>query len=343
MDGLRGVAAFSVLMMHLYFPFEITILARAYLAVDFFFLLSGFVICYAYEEKLQGDLSVLKFMLIRGIRLYPLICLGVILGAIVALLKVKSDEYHELAAAFALGLLVLPSPFFQRLGSESYYPLNLPTWSLFYEIVGNFFYALIVPFLSRQKLVLLIVVSGVLFTWTVLFCGTVNVGASSENFIYGFPRFSFSFLLGVLLFKIHRHRLFESFHIGLGILSLSMVAVFCIPLGWGIISDFVFIVLISPAIVLAAANSNITKKSLAFCQWAGRMSYPVYIVQYPFVRVVGHFARDHIPTSLQLYFLTAAAIGIVLVSWILLAFFDEPLRNRLTQLSKGVFVDAKSA
>jgi peptidoglycan/LPS O-acetylase OafA/YrhL len=342
LDGLRGIAALAVLMMHIYSSFTIPMFTRAYLAVDFFFLLSGFVICYAYEEKLKHSLSVPNFMLIRGIRLYPLIFFGLVLGTFVALSKISGDEYAELGAAFALGMLVLPSPFFQRSGSESYYPLNVPTWSLFYEIVGNLLYALIVPALSRRNLVFLIALSGGCFVWTVLWCGTINVGASSNDFFYAFPKFSFSFLFGVLLFKIHRAGRVDGLRASFVVLSLFMITCFCLPSEWGIGPDFMFIFLAGPVVVLAAANST-TERSSGFCHWAGRISYPVYILQYPFIRVVGHFTRSHVPSTLQLYFLTASALGIILVSWIALRFVDEPVRKKLTQLLSGMLLETKPA
>lgn len=82
LDGLRGIAAVAVVIFH-FMEFAVpdyskSFIAHAYLAVDFFFCLSGFVIAYAYDNKVQ-KLGALQFLKLRLIRLHPLVIIGSVL------------------------------------------------------------------------------------------------------------------------------------------------------------------------------------------------------------------------------------------------------------------------
>src|SRR3982750_333356 len=83
LDGLRGIAALSVVMFHfmewVYTDYTRNFIAHGFLAVDFFFCLSGFVIGYAYDNRI-GKMGVKEFFKSRLIRLHPLVVLGAVLG-----------------------------------------------------------------------------------------------------------------------------------------------------------------------------------------------------------------------------------------------------------------------
>src|SRR3569833_2282196 len=145
LDGLRGLAAFSVVLMHVTDPFNMGLVGHGYLAGDFFFVLSGLVVAHAYEQRLRrGDL--VGFARARLIRLYPLILVGVALGAAVDLAgwRIKTETHalpvSALWPALALTLLLLPV---RMLGSPVPFPLNPPLWSMAYELLANAVYGLI--------------------------------------------------------------------------------------------------------------------------------------------------------------------------------------------------------
>ena len=84
LDGLRGVASIMVIIFHLFEPLSTghldQIVNHGYLAVDFFFLLSGFVVGYAYDER-WGTMRFMDFAKLRLIRLQPMVIMGMIFGA----------------------------------------------------------------------------------------------------------------------------------------------------------------------------------------------------------------------------------------------------------------------
>ncbi|HEX7694251.1 MAG TPA: acyltransferase family protein, partial [Sphingomonas sp.] len=113
LDGMRGLAALSVVALHTaqYFPSQ-TGPARAYLAVDFFFMLSGFVMAHAYGDKLRAGLTIKGFAEIRLARLYPMIFLGVTLGLLARVCAPDGSGAGLLATlgAAIFAYLILPTP-----------------------------------------------------------------------------------------------------------------------------------------------------------------------------------------------------------------------------------------
>src|SRR6516225_9704176 len=119
LDGLRGVAAILVIIYHLfeaYYPVPAHHPEHhGYLAVDFFFLLSGFVVGYAYDDRWEKGMSVWDFFKIRLIRLHPLVLLGVLIGAIGFWYDPYTNGMQhvslpQLVGVMLIGLTLLPSP-----------------------------------------------------------------------------------------------------------------------------------------------------------------------------------------------------------------------------------------
>lgn len=146
LDGLRGVAAIFVILYHFGEGFATSpvdqMMNHGYLAVDFFFILSGFVIGYAYDDRWQRGMSAGNFMLRRVIRLHPMVILSVIFGAVAYLIQgsVRWDgtpmPLSMLLLALLLGLFlipVLPGAGADVRGNNEMFPLNGPSWSLFFE------------------------------------------------------------------------------------------------------------------------------------------------------------------------------------------------------------------
>ena len=154
LDGLRGVAAILVIFYHFGEGFATSpvdqMLNHGYLAVDFFFVLSGFVLGYAYDDRWRKGLTASRFMLRRVIRLHPMVILSVALGTVAYLIQggVQWDgtpvSLHLLLVALLLGLLlipVLPGMGADVRGNGEMFPLNGPSWSLFFEYIGSILYA----------------------------------------------------------------------------------------------------------------------------------------------------------------------------------------------------------
>ena len=152
LDGLRGVAALIVIVYHVFECFSWSPAPHGYLAVDFFFVLSGFVIGYAYDDRWGRSLTTRSFFRRRLIRLHPMVVMGAMIGAVCFVLQgsVKWDGQHVATSfvlfALLMNMLMLPLPVGARAdvrGNGELFPLNGPNWSLFFEYVGNILYALL--------------------------------------------------------------------------------------------------------------------------------------------------------------------------------------------------------
>ena len=156
LNGLRGVAAIAVVNMHMSAYFGIVHSANVAPAVDFFFVLSGFVISYAYEGKLASGLFWNRFFVARIIRLYPLYLIGLILGGLVVWFLEHPVNPARFFSTLGLNLFMLPYPLAMDANTTPLFPINFPAWSLFVELVANLVYAALAPRLSNRLLAVIV-------------------------------------------------------------------------------------------------------------------------------------------------------------------------------------------
>ena len=195
LDGLRGVAALMVIWYHVFEGFAfasnsaIETLNHGYLAVDFFFILSGFVIGYAYPHRCGKSLTMKDFFKRRLIRLHPMVIMGAVLGAITFCIQgsVQWDGTHVAISMIMLSLLctiffipAMPGVGYEVRGNGEMFPLNGPCWSLFFEYIGNILYALFIRRLSNKALTVFVVLLGVALAAFAVFnvstYGNIGVG-----------------------------------------------------------------------------------------------------------------------------------------------------------------------
>lgn len=207
LDGLRGLAALLVVYHHQHLAGINDAPGGAYLAVDLFFLMSGFVIAHAYEERLRTGMTPLTFMRLRLIRLYPLYILGSAIGLTIAVAFGRLSAFHSanaLELVRAVVSAIALTPYFTPDLSVVAFPLNGPAWSLFFELVINLIYAVVAVKLSTRTLGVICAASGALLTLLAWKAGHLNLGFQTLGFFGGLPRVAFSFFGGVILYRFYR-------------------------------------------------------------------------------------------------------------------------------------------
>ncbi|MCF3935177.1 acyltransferase [Acuticoccus sp. M5D2P5] len=332
LDGMRGVAAFVVLVFHVEQQNDLSAFPSARLAVDFFYILSGFIIAYSYEHRLTGDMSVRRFLVVRTVRLYPLLFLGVSLGIGLAAVSAVLQGFpamDDIAVAGVLGLLALPSYVFPQWPTA--YPFNAAEWSLFFEFFVNILYAFIARFLSAIVLTITLVLSFAALLANAIFQQGIDGGYDQDNWAFGFSRSIFPFFLGVLLYRL-RPGVRQS--TGWSCLLLAGLAVLLLTrLPGGGMMDVVYVAVLMPALVwfggAVYAIAPVTKVLLIF----GKLSYPVYILQAPMLRMgleVKH--RALLAPEWTFYLDLAQIAAVVAFSYFALVYFDEPVRARLSAM-----------
>ena len=343
LDGLRGVAALVVIVMHRgrwWYP-EGGFLGHGYLAVDFFFLLSGFVIAFAYDGRMAAGMSPWRFMGLRLIRLYPLILLGMLLGALwpavqLAMSARGAPDGADFALNLTRGLLLIPDDHAIGRG-DSIFPLNGPTWSLFFELVANLAYALIGRRLSIRVLAAIVAVSGAALAW-LAFNGGIDVGGLPRTFWGGVPRTAFGFFGGALLYRgltvaAARGWRPPALKAPFVTTAVLLVAILATPnrFAWNPWFNLFALGVAFPLLVaLAAAPGPANGHGAKACKLAGDLSYPVYVLHYPIYVLIGGLGLQmaHIPVITPWIGVAGAAV-IIVCAYAALKLYDEPLRRRL--------------
>lgn len=357
LDGLRGVAALAVIWYHVFEGYAfagggaVKGIPHGYLAVDFFFMLSGFVISYAYDDRWGRGLTVGGFFRRRLIRLHPMVVIGALLGAATFLLQ-GSVQWDGTAVApgavllaFAAACLFIPAwpgaPYEVR-GNAEMFPLNGPSWSLFFEYIGNILYALFIRRLGTRALGALVLLTGAGLAFFALAdpqqYGSVGVGWSltGVNFPGGLVRMLFPFTLGMWLARRFRPTRIRG---AFWICSALLLALFFVPNITGELPvsanglfEVACIALLFPAILWIGASGVTTDLfSTGLCRFLGDISFPVYIIHYPFMYLfyawmIRHGIHDFAATW---PWAVALLAGNLLLAWLLLRLYDEPLRRWL--------------
>lgn len=364
LDGLRGVAALLVVVYHVFEGFsfaELTNVAgdglirtfnHGYLAVDFFFMLSGFVLSYAYDDRFRS-MSLGSFFKRRLIRLHPMLLVGVLIGATTFLIQgavtwsgeTVAPQWIALSALLACFMIpALPGVGYEVRGNGEAFPLNGPSWSLFFEYIGNILYALILRRLNKAWLAVVVALTGLGWAWFALTnvsgYGSMGVGwtIDSVNFGGGMLRMLFPFALGMLL---ARH--FKPLYVrgAFAWCSLALVGLFAVPYIEGqepvcmnSVYELFCLAVAFPLIVwLGASGVAGGKKASAVCDLLGQLSYPLYVIHYPFMYLFYDFLIKEERYTLASAWPQALAVvvGCLLLAYALLKCYDLPVRRYLAR------------
>lgn len=358
LDGLRGVAALLVVFYHIFEGFSfagggtlITVINHGYLAVDFFFILSGFVIGYAYDDRWKKNLTLKGFFKRRLIRLHPMIVMGAVIGCLTFFIQggVKWDGTQVATSAVMWALLLAmffipayPGAGYDVRGNGEMFSLNGPSWSLFFEYIGNILYALFIHRLSNKALTVLVILLGLGLSWfalsDVVGYGMIGVGWTLDglNFWGGMLRMLFPFTLGILI-----SRNFRPFKVrgAFWICSVILLVLFCVPYIGGHspvclngVFEMVCIVVIFPLLVCLGASGQTTdKRSTRICKFLGDISYPLYAIHYPLMYLFYAWLIENKLYTLGETWPMAALVyfGSIVLAYLCLKLYDEPVRKWL--------------
>jgi peptidoglycan/LPS O-acetylase OafA/YrhL len=312
---------------------------RSYLAVDVFFILSGFVIAHAYEQKLKdGSLSFGGFFRKRIIRLYPMYLLSLALASVLILIAGFMQGNNILLWTGYTALLT--SVFITRFSGDMLFTLNPPYWSLFYELLVNFLYAAIAPFLTTKALIIILVTSASVLFFSAFNNGHLNIGFgnSIQHYIAGMARSVFGIMMGVLLYRI-RDRLIEKVsYISPWVPIFVVISALLIPKtqSYDFLIDFLIITLLFPVSILIASQFKESRFNSSLLM-LGAASYPLYVIHYPISKFITtsldtigykHLISEYAPfTGILL------TIFLVILSLLLVKFIENPVRAWLNTLS----------
>lgn len=354
LDGLRGVAALLVVLFHV---FEIhshgdhskQIINHGYLAVDFFFLLSGFVLGYAYDDR-WGKMTLKDFFKRRIIRLQPMIIIGSIIGALLFYFQdsptlgwggINEVPVWKMLLVMLIGFTLIPvGKGLDIRGWNEMHPLNGPAWSLFFEYIANIVYALILRRVSKVVLAILVVVAA---GFTIHYAltnpnGDIIGGWSiddSTQLKIGFIRLAFPFLAGLLLARMGKLRYTKNAFLSA---ALLLVVLLSVPrLGdadslWlnGLYECFCLIIMFPFIIWLGAGGKVQGYKASKICKFLGDISYPIYITHFPIAYVyMAWVTNNNLTLEQSWHYGLLVVIAAVATAYLAMRFYDLPIREWL--------------
>ena len=365
LDGLRGVAAVLVVAYHLFETYYHGApdqpINHGYLAVDFFFVLSGFVIGYAYDDR-WDKMSTWSFFKRRLIRLHPMVIFGTLFGALMFYfgscgefpLINDTPWYMVLLVMFwCFTMIPLPNTMDIRGWAETN-PLNGPAWSLQWEYIANILYALVFRRLSKVALAICVAIFAVL---TIILCLNIDVtgfleernwasytvvggwSTTPDQLQVGLTRLLYPFFCGLLISRVGKLIKVKA---GFWWCSLMIVVLFCMPwMGLGAeggsrwtngLYEAICILVGFPFIVAMGAGSSVTgSKSSAINKFLGEISYPIYITHYPLIYMQMSWADSHKDAPLGTHIFVSVCIFVlaILVAYGAYRLYDLPVREWL--------------
>ncbi len=353
LDGLRGIASLMVVAFHLFEPFSQgdatkQIINHGYLAVDFFFMLSGFVIAYAYDER-WSRMTQWEFYKRRLIRLQPMVIMGSLIGATLfyfqegpAFPLIAGTPVWKMLLVMVVGCTLLPLPISMDIrGWQEMHPLDGPAWSLFFEYIANILYAVGLRKLSKTALGVFVFLAALLLVQLAVFgdrgdlIGGWSLDATQLHI--GFARLLFPFFAGILLCRLGARIQMRS---AFGVASLLLIVALTLPRFGGTdhhwmngIYDALCVIFVFPIVVaVGAGEKRVEGLSIRVARFFGDLSFPLYITHYPLIYIyTGWVVRSH-PTGAQgIVPALLVAVAAIAIAYASLKLYDEPVRRWLSK------------
>lgn len=276
LDALRGLAAIVVVAFHLGLP-----IVGAHLAVDFFFMLSGFVMARTYEARLRaGSLGAGRFFAKRYQRLWGWMALGTGIGLVAAIKTYGFSTDLGLAALLMLALLPainLPA---------APYLLNMPLWSIVYELIANAVHGLGLARMGKGALVVLATLCALGLGWAIAISGFPRGGFAEYHGLV-LLRVGLAYTMGILICRLWGDTppLRVPFALSFAALPAYVLAVWIWP--WQF-APLLFVVLLAPLMMFGGMRARFASPAaLEAATKLGAISFPLYATHYPAIQLLG--------------------------------------------------------
>jgi peptidoglycan/LPS O-acetylase OafA/YrhL len=337
LDALRGIAAVGVLVFHMGLIFTPIAAPGGYLAVDLFFMMSGVVLSHAYEARFRAGMGTLDFMRARLIRLYPLYLAGALFGIVVALASLRgrnSQNWDPSSLSWAVALALSFLPNFSARPVNEIFPLNIPCWSLFFEILVNLLFVVFWPLLTSRRLIVVSLLTGVAVGVAIAHAGSIDQGSAGSSFGVGLARTIFGFSVGVLIARqiprVHRGQN------NLGVLAI--VAVVGIAIAgrpqheFRALWDAVCVFVVFPLMVYFGTLIDPGSRLRRIATFLGVTSYAIYVLHSPLSSILNSATLFFAAGTGAPYMGLAVLAFLLAGCWLIDRYIDMPIRRRLSRI-----------
>ena len=337
LDAARGMAAIVVMLYHFQEYLGTSMLFRfGYLAVDLFFMMSGFVLAHAYGAKLRDGMTSLQFTVSRLIRLYPVYLLATVLGASYYLSKIILDT-NDAPDLLGIISILLQNLFFLPILNgiaepKGMFPFSPASWSLSLEVILSLTFGIALWNLRTSVLFIAFLFMSAICAFFVVKFGTLDFGFSIDGFFPAMFRAMAEFLLGVWLYRTFHSWRVETSRAPLTLLiAISSTLLFVPP---NLTLGVVIVLVVFPLFMVLQPMREPTGKAALIFSGLGRLSYPIYLIHTPILLWGVGFAKflGKEPQYLTPWLGIALALTTIVISWAVVIFFDEPVRRWLNAM-----------
>lgn len=297
LTSLRFFAAVVVIFTHLkyFIPFSLEPYTRfeGYLAVDFFFILSGFILTHAYiDSRAAGTFQNFDFWRKRLARLYPVHAVTLILMAGVGLTALQFGPIREWPGDYVWMLLGENIMLVHAWGGNDDLGFNVPSWSVSAEWFAYLFFPILLTLSLRTRPSLLLIFSAVAYASIWLISHDINPARPITKITNDFSMFRImpAFVLGIALYRFKATRPPNPQAMA-GVVICAFLSLIVIHKGY---LGILVIPFFSGIIIWAADLSRLPKPtwlSHAVPVWLGKISYSLYMIHYPCMVLILYAAQ----------------------------------------------------
>ncbi|MBV1880905.1 MAG: acyltransferase [Pseudomonadales bacterium] len=361
LESLRGIAATVVVLVHsAFYMSEVTngVIRNGELFVDFFFVLSGFVMAFAYEEKINNGMKFSKFIVLRFGRLYPLHLLMLMVW--LPYIGVKAYLYHTSGIGssdplvdnniftFITNILLINS-----LGINDNASWNYPAWSISVEFYTYIIFFLYSVFVGKRIQIWspFFICIGCYSALYFLCDDTLLVGAD-----YGILRCCGGFYAGVFVYQMYKR-----VNIQLNAIAFSLIEVvvligcyYSISIADTKDNQLLSFLMFSVAVfLLAIQEKGIVSRALNNkpFRFIGKLSYSIYmthaivasvwalvyiyILKLPVQEIIlpGGGSNKRIVSDYSLFINVALIVVVVVISIFTYKYIEEPWRKKFRSIA----------
>jgi peptidoglycan/LPS O-acetylase OafA/YrhL len=329
---MRGPGSLAVVFFHLSFAGSFA--PQGYLAVDFFFLMSGAVVERAYRTRLERGMTTLDFMIERVVRFYPLYALGLLFGFMRRAAQIMVGHPNEmtwpdLVGSAVFNAVMLPSPFAQQ-----FTPVNGPSWSLQFELLINLVWAVFLIGMSRRALSAFVAVAAFALCVATVHHGTAEGGWAWQHIYLGMARSFFGFGMGALMARVLPRRPPRASWLAVvALVFLCVLFVIDIAPEQRIAYDLFAIFVCLPVVLCIALSFDPPDGLRRIAPYLGDMSFPIYALHFGALFSFSYVAR-RLNIGPEIW-IPVFIVGLCVVSVVLSRTYDSAARSHVRRwLSK---------
>ena len=280
LDTLRAAAAVLVLLLHAASGLHGGLFSHAYLAVDFFFMLSGFVLSHAYDRRFADGMTVIDFMRRRLRRLWPTMAAGILLGAVAT--WGRGAPLDLLLPVLLSELLFVPV----GRGATDLFVLDFVQWSLMLELLANLVHALCFRWFGTRMLTAIVAGSMIALVPLAAIYGGLWTGYNGDTMFGGVVRIAASYGAGMLIYRLWSRDGAPRARVSCGYAFIGLIAALLVPglappQWWWV--DPLIVIVAFPLILWLGATARVLPRWRSAAEFAGATSYPLYVFHVPFL------------------------------------------------------------